>query len=270
MNAVLTAAPRGIEHRAAKVTLVNGLSTVLTLAFQLVSVPVCLRFWGKETYGSWIALMSAFLAIRALDGGFVLYVGNKLNYLYHKDTAALSAHLSSAITGILGIGLLELLVALAALLFRPVGAALGMPDGHLVGGHGAQIGLLVLILSWVLTGSYLGIVHRLMIPAGMMYQAAWWAMVFQVAQFGAIMISAMLRFTILQTSMLFAFVQLTTYVASAFYVRMMLPQFYPWLRRMDPALGASDLRHSLALTGSTLTHIFPGNSLTVLRVGAGN
>jgi O-antigen/teichoic acid export membrane protein len=248
MSAVLTAA-EGIEHRAAKVTLVNGLSTVLTLAFQLVSVPVCLRYWGKETYGSWIALMSAFMAIRALDGGFVLYVGNKLNYLYHKDGDALSAHLSSAITGIVIIGSLELLLAIGALVFRPLANALGMPYGH-PGGPGIQIGLLLLILSWVLTGSYLGIVHRLLIPAGMMYQSAWWTMVFQVAQFGAIMAAAVLRLTILETSLLFALVQVVTYVASAIYVRMMLPRFYPWLRSTDIALGLTDLRQSMALTGS--------------------
>ena len=83
-----------IEHRAAKISLVNGLSTLLTLVFQLVSVPVCLKYWGKESYGSWLALLSAFMMLRALDGGFVAYVGNKLNYLYHQNTDALREHLA--------------------------------------------------------------------------------------------------------------------------------------------------------------------------------
>ena len=43
-----------IEHRAAKVSLVNGLSMILMLVFQLLSVPVRLTFWGKEFYGSWL------------------------------------------------------------------------------------------------------------------------------------------------------------------------------------------------------------------------
>src|SRR5260370_40715769 len=81
-----------IEHRAAKVSLVNGLSTILTIGFQLVSVPICLHYWGKESYGSWLALFSAFMLLRSLDGGFTVFVGNKLNYLYHQNTAALPEH----------------------------------------------------------------------------------------------------------------------------------------------------------------------------------
>jgi hypothetical protein len=66
----------GIEHRSVRISLVNGLSTVLTLVFQLISVPICLKYWGKESYGSWLALFSAFMLIRSLDGGFTAYVGN--------------------------------------------------------------------------------------------------------------------------------------------------------------------------------------------------
>ena len=40
----------GIEHRATKISLVTGLSTVLTVGFQLTLVPICLKYWGKETY----------------------------------------------------------------------------------------------------------------------------------------------------------------------------------------------------------------------------
>jgi hypothetical protein len=84
-----------IEHRAAKVSLVNGLSTILGISFQLVSVPVCLHYWGKETYGSWLALFSAFMLLRGIDGGFTTFVGNKLNYLYHQNVGLLREHLSS-------------------------------------------------------------------------------------------------------------------------------------------------------------------------------
>src|SRR3984893_8525036 len=130
-----------IEHRAAKISLVNGLSTLLTLMFQLVSVPVCLKYWGKESYGSWLALLSAFMMLRALDGGFVAYVGNKLNYLYHKDTAALREHLASAAAGIVVIGSLQLLFVGGTLIFDPLATALGMPVYHNEG-IAARVGLL--------------------------------------------------------------------------------------------------------------------------------
>lgn len=252
-----------IEHRAAKVSLVNGLSTVLTLAFQLVSVPVCLKYWGKESYGSWLALMSAFLMLRALDGGFVTYVGNELNYLYHENTDELRRHLASAAAGIVVIGSLQLLIVGGALIFDPLAAILGMPVYHNEG-IGAQLGLLVLMISWVLTGSYLGIVHRLMIPAGMMYQAAWWAMTFQVAQFGSIMAAAVMRLGMLQTSLLFAVVQIIVYVASAHYVGRMLPEFYPWLRGANIRMGLRDLGHSLMLTSSNVIQQSATNGVVIV------
>jgi O-antigen/teichoic acid export membrane protein len=239
-----------LEHRAAKVSLVNGLSTVLTLVFQLISVPVCLKYWGKESYGGWLSLFSAFMMLRSLDGGFVAYVGNKLNYLYHKDTAALREHLSSAVTGIIVIGSLQLILAAATLIFGPLAAAIGVPPAQ--SDRDAQWGLLSLMVSWVLTGSYLGIVHRLLIPAGMMYQSAWWAMVFQIMQFIAIMLAAMLRLGMLSTSILFAISQIAAYMASGIYVKRVLPGFYPWLQTPDRRRGLRDLSHSVLLTVSNI------------------
>jgi O-antigen/teichoic acid export membrane protein len=252
-----------IEHRAAKVSLVNGLSTVLTLVFQFVSVPVCLKYWGKESYGSWLALMSAFMMLRALDGGFVTYVGNKLNYLYHQNTDAVREHLASAAAGIVVIGGLQLLIAGGTLIFDPLAAVLGMPVYHNEG-VAAQLGLFVLVISWVLTGSYLGIVHRLLIPAGMMYQAAWWAMTFQVAQFASIMAAAVMRLSMLQTSLLFAVVQIIVYVASALYVGRVLPGFYPWLRGANVRMGLEDLGHSLMLTSSNVIQQSATNGVVIM------
>ena len=94
----------GIEHRAAKISLVSGFSTLLLVAFQLISVPICLKYWGAENYGNWLALFAAFMLIRSLDVGYVTYVGNKLNYLYHQDQRALREHLASSITEIALIG----------------------------------------------------------------------------------------------------------------------------------------------------------------------
>jgi O-antigen/teichoic acid export membrane protein len=240
-----------IEHRAAKVSLVNGLSMMLGVAFQLVSVPICLHYWGKEAYGSWLALFSAFMLLRGLDGGYTAFVGNKLNYLYHQNTVALREHLSSAVFGIVMISFVQLVLAAGTLFFDPLSAMLGMSADH-TEDLTAKLGLLALMMSWALTGSYLGIVHRLLIPAGLMYQAAWWAMEFQICQFGAIMVAAVLRLNLLQTSLVFALSQLASYVASALYVRYKLPEFSPWLKGAKRGIGVSDLGQSIFLTASNL------------------
>jgi len=239
-----------IEQRAARVSLVNGLSTVLGVGFQLVSVPVCLHYWGKEIYGSWLALFSAFLLLRGLDGGYTTFVGNKLNYLYHQDTHALHKHLSSAVFGIVVISCLQVALAAGTLFLDPLSVMLGMPSSH--ADLSAKLGLVALMMSWALTGSYLGIVHRLLIPAGLMYQAAWLATAFQVCQFASIMTAAMLRLNMLETSLLFALSQIGIYVASALYVRRSLPRFAPWLEGANARVALRDLGHSAFLTTSNI------------------
>lgn len=241
----------GIEHRAAKVSLVTGLSTLLSIGFQLISVPICLKYWGKETYGSWLALYAAFMLVRSLDTGFISYVGSKLNTLYHQDQNALREHLASAITGIAFIGALQLSIGVAAIFSDGLVLLLGVPSDT-VSDHRSSLALLVLIGTWALFGSYLGIVHRLLIPTGMMYQAAWWAMGFQVSQFTGIILAAILHFDMLQTSLLFAFLQLSIYFASAIYIRQKLPAYYPWWRGGRPRTGIKDLGRSMWLTTSNL------------------
>jgi O-antigen/teichoic acid export membrane protein len=241
----------GIEHRAARISVVTGLSTLLSVAFQVVAVPICLKYWGKETYGSWLALYAAFMLVRSLDAGFISYVGNELNCLFHSDLNALREHLASSISGIAIIVAIQLSIGLAAIFSDGMVRLLGVSTGT-VGDYRASVALFVLIGTWALTGSYLGIVHRLLIPAGLMYEAAWWSMGFQVSQFAAIILAAMRGFNVLQTSILFALVQLFIYVASAVYIRRILPTYFPWWKGGRARTGIIDLSRSLFLTASNL------------------
>lgn len=241
----------GIEHRAARVSLVTGLSTLLSVGLQLISVPICLKYWGKDIYGSWLALYAAFMLVRSLDTGFVSYVGNKLNYLFHQDQSALREHLASSLTGIAVIGTLQLSIGVAAFFFEGIVSSLGLSSNPETA-HRSSLALLVLIGTWALSGPYLGIVHRLLIPTGLMYQAAWWSMGFQVSQFTVIILAAMLRIDALQTSVLFAFIQFSIYLASAIYIRRKLPAYYPWWRGGHPRTGIKDFGRSMWLTASNL------------------
>jgi O-antigen/teichoic acid export membrane protein len=253
----------GAEHRAAKVSLVTGLSTLLSVGFQLISVPICLKYWGNETFGSWLTLYAAFMLVRSLETGFVAYVGNKLNYLYYQDQNALREHLASSITGIAVIGALQLSIGVSAIFSDGIAVLLGVSSDR-AADYQSSLALLVLIGTWILSGSYLGIVHKLWIPAGMMYQAAWWAMVFQVSQFTGIILAAMLHFDMLQTSLLFAFVQFSVYLASAIYFRRKLPAYYPWWRGGRPRTGMKDLGRSMWLTASNLIQQGSTNGIVLL------
>lgn len=242
---------RSLEARAARVSLVTGASTVLTVVLQLVSVPICIKFWGQGNYGTWLTVLAAFMMLRALDGGYVAYVGNKLNYLYHVDERRLRTHLASGLIGTLVIGLIQLLLGVWIGLSHDFAQLFGLGAESGEAG-GDRLGLLVLVIAWALTGSYLGIVHRLMVPAGMMYEAAWWFMAVQLTQFVAIIAAALAGLSILQASALFAALQAVTYLASAVYIRRRLEIFYPWWKGARLKVGFSDLLHSGAFTVSSM------------------
>lgn len=253
----------GIEYRVAKISLVTGFSACLSVGFQLVSVPVCLKNWGGEAYGRWLALYAAFLLVRSLDSGFVSYVGNKINYLYHQSQDELRDHLGSSISGIAAIGALQLSIGVAACFSNGIFALLGVSPASSADWR-SGMAFLVLTATWVLSGSFLGVVHRLLIPTGLMGQAAWWSMGFQASQFAGIMLAATLHFDLLETGLLFAFSQLSVYIASAVYIRRKLPAFYPWWRGCKPRTGLRDLGHSTLLTASNFIQQGTTNGAVIL------
>ena len=253
----------GIEHRAAKISAVTGLSTLLSIGLQLISVPICLKYWGKETYGSWLALYASFMLICSMNAGFVSYVGNKLNYLYHQDQSALREHLASSITGIAIIGALQLLIGVGATFSDDIVLLLGVTSEPSTA-HRNGLALLVLISTWLLSASFLGILSRLLIPTGLMYQSAWWSMGFQSSQFTGLILAAWLRFDMLQTSLLFACLQFAIYSACAFYIRRKLPTYYPWWRGGRPRTGIIDLGRSMWLTASGLIQQGSINGMVIL------
>jgi O-antigen/teichoic acid export membrane protein len=238
---------RGIVNRAARVSAVSGLSTLVSIGFQIISVPICLTYWGKDTYGGWLALYSASMMLKSIDSGYVTYMGNKLTYLYYIDQREMHRRLASAVSAVTVIGLAQLLLATAALLFDDASAWLGV-EPSATSSFDERLGLTILLGTWALYGPYQGIVHRLMPPAGLMYQGAWWSMAFQVAQFLAIIAAAILKLTLLQTSILFSAVQASIYFICAIYIRSKLPVFYPWWRGGSRKTGISDLLRSTWLT----------------------
>src|SRR5262249_2100348 len=158
----------------------------------LLSVPVCLRFWGAETYGLWLAIFALFNVLRTLDIGYCSYVGNEINILYHRDQVALRGTLASALAGAIAIAAAQLLAGIAIVHSGFLAGLLGVAP-EVVRDQRAGLALVVLIVGWVLTGPYLGVVHRLQVPAGLLHQATWWLMGYQIVQAGALVSAAALR-----------------------------------------------------------------------------
>ncbi len=236
------------------------------MALQIITVPVVLTYWGSEKYGVWLAVMAGFMMVRVIDGGYVSYVGSQLNVLYHERQEELRRTLGSSLAICLGLGALQILLCIALLAAGRAPALLGVAAGS---GFMSEAGLalIVLILAWVLTGSFPSIIHRLLIPAGMLVNVIWWGLGFQAAQFAVIIVAAFAGASVLQAAAVYAGVQAALYLVSAEYIRRKLPDFYPWWRSGRMSVGLRDLYRSLALTANTGAQQ-AGNSGIVLVVSS--
>lgn len=254
---------RSAEGRALRVMSVTGLSSILAIAMQFVTVPICLKYWGKEPYGMWLALFSVFTMLQTTGTGFVNYIGNQINLLYHQDQVAVQDTLASSLAGVFVLAAFQLMLVIAVIVFDGLPGLIGISS---VAGQpqNPELALLVLAGSWLLGGFYFGIIHRLQIPAGMMYQAAWWALGTQFSLFLVVIFSALCRFTLLQTSALFALVQFFLVFASALYVRFKLPAYYPWWRGFRLTHGLRDLMRAIPLTASGMIQQGSSNGLVIL------
>ena len=206
-----------------------------------------MRYWGKTTYGTWLALSAAYTILRTVDGGFTAFVGNKLNMLYHQDQDEMRRVLSSAIWGVILLGSTQIIIVLALYFSNSLGLIMGGAASQLTANQ-TILGLMVMSLTWILTGSYIGVLHRFLIPNGMLYQLLWWVMLLQVSQSLSIMLAAYLQLSVFNAALFFAFAQAAVYICSAFYIKWRLPQFYPWLSGAKLKIGLREMVQSFPMT----------------------
>ncbi len=240
-----------VETRAAKVAVASGLSMGLSMVLQLVSVPVCLRFWGKETYGLWLALLALANLVRTLESGFTAYVGNELNLQYHRDQQELRRTMASAVWGAVVVAALELLGGALIVFSGALADLLGVPE-EVAREARAGLAFAVLLIGFAATAPYLGVVNRLLVPAGMLHQATWWFMGLQIMQSVSLVGAAALECSLTEAAVLFAAALTAIHLASAIYIARKLPGFFPWWKRPSRTHGFRDLFRSTVMTGANL------------------
>ena len=256
-----------VETRAAKATLAAGLSMGLSVVLQLVSVPVCLHYWGEEKYGLWLALLALANLVRTLDFGFTAYVGNELNLHYHRDVPQLRRTLASALWGAWALVAIELVASAVIVASGALAGMLGIDEE--VARHG-RAGLVfgILLFGYVMTGPLFGVIHKLLIPAGMQHQSTWWFMGLQITQTGSLIAAALLGLSLAQAAVLFSVALATLQAASALYVGRKLPHLFPWWKQPSRAQALRDLVRSTVMSGALLS-TQAGTNGVVMAISAG-
>src|SRR3990170_1823504 len=249
-----------IHYRAFQNTYVGLISFILSFAQTIISVPIILTHWGNEPYAVWLALFAGFSLIQTLDTGHINFIGNQINVLYHVDKNDLRKTLGSAIYIALLLGIVELIFILILILFHQVNNFLGIADGsnnRLL----LEVGLFILMFTLVTFGSYGGILHRLLVPAGMLLQAQWWGILYRFLQFLAIILTVIFGGNILAVCISYSFVQIIIFSLTFVYIRKKLPEFYPWWRIRDWKEGFKNFKKSLVLTTNGIAQQLGNNGL---------
>ncbi len=256
----------GVEHRALKVAAVSGLSSITSIGLQVATVPICLYYWGKEGYGVWLGVLAFFGLLQSTGTGFVNYIGNKINILYHRDSLALQKTLASSIAGVIVLGCVQIGIAVLVIEFELLPGLMGVNLTSLEDKHIGQA-VMILTASWVVGGLFWGIIHRLMIPARLMYQAGWWALANQIGLGIAVIAAAAFEASVVWASILFSSVQSIFALSAARYVHYKLPEYSPWWSGFDSKRGLRDLVHSIPLTISGIGQQATNSGVVVLLSG---
>lgn len=254
---------RSIEHRALKNTAVGALSFIVSMCQTIVLVPILLKYWGTTNYGLWLILMAGFNLLQTLDLGHQNYIGCQLNVQFHTNLQQSRRTLGSSLLIAYLLGLVEMCISLLLIFSGKIALFLNVSPQVVAENHLA-LGLFLLMSMWLVFGSVGGLVVRVMIPGGMLYESQWLGIALRFAQFLSIVIVAISGGSLLAACLTFAIIQSLLALFSFWYIKRELPQFYPWWELASWRDGLRGLQKSLVLTFNSIGQQFANNGLVIL------
>lgn len=254
---------QSIEHRTVKNTSIGILSFIVTMCQTIVLVPILLKYWGNTSYGLWLTLMAGFNLLQTLDLGHQNYIGNQLNVQFHTDLQLFRRTLGSSLLIAYFLGLVEMCICLLLIACDKISLFLNVSPEVLAVNH-LSLGLLLLMAMWLVFGSAGGLIVRIMIPAGMLYESQWLGITLRLAQFLSIVIVAAGGGSILSACLWYAIIQSIMALLSIWYIKRKLPDFYPWWHSAQWREGLRGMQKSLLLTFNSIGQQLANNGLLIL------
>jgi O-antigen/teichoic acid export membrane protein len=251
-----------IEHRAVKNTAVGVISFFVTMCQTIVAVPILLKYWGNDTYGLWLILMAGFSLLQTLDLGHQSYIGCKLNVQYHTNPQLSRCTLGSSLLIAYFLGMVEMVVCVLLIASNKISLLLSVSP-QVISENKLSFGLLILMVMWLVIGSASGIIVRVMIPGGMLYESLWFGIALRFAQFLSIIIVAVAGGNLLAACLSYSIIQTIITMLALVYITKKLPQFYPWWHMAQWREGFRGLQKSLVLTLISIGQQLTNNGLVI-------
>ena len=186
---------------------IGFISFIISFLQAIITVPILLNYWGNDIYGIWIALFAGFTLLQTFDFGHQSYVGNLLNIEYHINKQKFADYIGSSLVIALLLGSLQLAITIFLILSGYLNDFLGISENS-IDYSVISLSLISLMIMWVLAGSVGGILVKILIPAGYMFQSIVWGIIFKLAQFLSLIIVAITGGYILEASIVYSTVQI--------------------------------------------------------------
>lgn len=225
----------------------------VTMASQIVLVPIYLSYWNVKTYGIWLALQGIMSALSMLDLGHQNYMGFEFLKFGRKDMVTLCKSFWSALVVGIIISLFQILfVALfyyTGILTWLLGAS-ATDDMQMVKEAGIALGLLG--VSWLVVMTIPGLMVRVLAPFGHYPRMAWWGFIYAIISAAGPLIAVAMGGGLLMAAIAFT-------LGSFFYTAVLCVDLLRLLRRerirfIRPslALGYSNFVMSIPILGKSL------------------
>ncbi|MGQ0700527.1 MAG: lipopolysaccharide biosynthesis protein [Panacagrimonas sp.] len=166
-----------VVNRIVSAGLASWTRIVVTVASQIVAVPIYLRYWDIETYGLWLLIQSLIGFVTVTDIAHQNFVGFEFLKIGRQNHSELASVFCSA----LPLSILASLIPFAGLCFLVMTNVLNEWIGISAElAHAFGLALLVTAGTWVVTGSAGGVIIRVLHPFGHYPLMAWCGALFAV------------------------------------------------------------------------------------------
>jgi O-antigen/teichoic acid export membrane protein len=225
----------------------------VTMASQVVLVPVYLNYWSVKTYGTWLALQGIMSAFSMLDLGHQNYVGYELLRLGKNNMLKLCKVFLSALIIVIMISLGQIMLmavfSFTGILPFLIGESIAI-DYELM--RSAGIALILLGVSWFLVMTIPGFIVRVLSVFGYYPRFAWWGFVYAIISAVAPLIAIVMGGDLLMASIAFTAGSLLYTCVLAFDLVKLLKKERIKFIKPSMALGYSNFRKSIPILGKSI------------------
>ncbi|HMN13697.1 MAG TPA: hypothetical protein PKD55_15390 [Bellilinea sp.] len=142
----------------------------VTVAAQIISVPVFLHHWGSETYGIWLFVQGSVSLVTIIDVSYQNYLGYEFLKTGHQRIRRLSELFSSALPIAFISSFTCLIITLLVLNLNALPGAINMDTALF---FEFKVCFLISLVTWVATSAVGGIIGRSLYPFGHYPLLAW-------------------------------------------------------------------------------------------------